>query len=41
VVELRVERDFSGSELRVSHTLIGIDAERKRKFSGASHTPDG
>lgn len=33
VVELRIDRDFSGDALDVTHTLIGIDEARSRQFS--------
>jgi hypothetical protein len=33
IVELRVDPDFVGSALTVSHTLIGIDEARKNQFS--------
>ena len=33
VVELRIDPDFSGDALDVTHTLIGIDEARSKQFS--------
>jgi hypothetical protein len=33
IVELRIDPDFSGDALDVTHTLIGIDEARAREFS--------
>jgi hypothetical protein len=40
IVELRLSRDFVGSELTVTHTIIGIDQARAEDFSTQSDMPD-
>ncbi len=40
ILELRLSRDFAGSELTLTHTLVGIDKKRAALFSGEALMPD-
>lgn len=41
VVEFNLSKDFEGTELSLSHNVIGITKERMNNFSKASEMPDG
>lgn len=40
IVEFRLSKEFVGSDLTVTHTIIGIDKERAEAFSMGSVIPD-
>lgn len=40
IVELKLSKDFIGSELTVTHTIIGIDQARAEDFTLRSDLPD-
>lgn len=40
IVEFRLSEDFSGPELTITHTLIGIDEKRAASFSNEAAMPE-